>query len=124
MPTDPNLAALLAIAFIGAVASFVLLPRAGKLTGPIAALLPAGLFVAFASIVPSMRNADAIVSHLQTIEWVPSIGVNFALRLDGFSLLFALLITGIAALVVLYAGSYFAEKPAADRGRFISYILL
>ncbi|MEN0001681.1 MAG: hydrogen gas-evolving membrane-bound hydrogenase subunit E, partial [Pseudomonadota bacterium] len=124
MSTDPNLAFLLAVAFIGAVASFIVLPRTGKLTGPIAALLPGALFVAFASVVPSMRNADAIVTHLQTVEWVPSIGVNLALRLDGFSLLFALLITGIATLVVLYAGSYFSEKPAADRGRFISYILL
>ncbi|MEM1377381.1 MAG: hydrogen gas-evolving membrane-bound hydrogenase subunit E [Pseudomonadota bacterium] len=124
MPIDPNLALFIAVAFVGAMASFLILPRTGRFTGPIAALLPAGLFVGFASIVPSMRNADAVVTHLQTVEWVPSIGVNFALRLDGFSMLFSLLITGIAALVVLYAGSYYANKPAADRGRFISYILL
>jgi multicomponent Na+:H+ antiporter subunit A len=34
------------------------------------------------------------------------------------------MITGIGRLVALYAGSYFAEKPASDRGRFLSYILL
>ncbi|MEO0544952.1 MAG: hypothetical protein AAFY99_14140 [Pseudomonadota bacterium] len=35
MSTDPNLAALLAIAFAGAVVSFVLLPRTGKIIGSI-----------------------------------------------------------------------------------------
>ena len=42
--------------------------------------------------------------------WAPSLGVEFTLRLDGFAFLFCLLITGIGALVVLYAGSYLAEE--------------
>lgn len=37
MPTDTNLAILLAIAFVGSIASFALLPRIGKATGPVAA---------------------------------------------------------------------------------------
>ena len=124
MSSDPNLAVLLAIAFAGALASFVILSRLGRWAGPVAALLPAGLLAAFAMQVPSLSVADQVVAHVQTVSWVPSIGVDLVLRLDGFSMLFALLITGIAALVVLYAGSYFADKPATDRGRFIAYILL
>src|SRR5699024_3187587 len=38
--------------------------------------------------------------------------------------LFALLITGIGALVTLYAAAYFAAAPAKDRARFIFLILL
>ena len=115
---------LLVIAFLGAAISFLLLPRVGRYAGVVAALLPAGLFVAFLSYVPVLANGEGVPTIMQTVQWVPSLGINFDIRLDGFSLLFALMITGIGALVALYAGSYFAEKPASERGRFLSYILV
>ncbi|MEM1289210.1 MAG: hydrogen gas-evolving membrane-bound hydrogenase subunit E, partial [Pseudomonadota bacterium] len=115
---------LLVIAFLGAAISFFLLPRVGKYAGAVAAVLPATLFIAFISYVPVLANGEGVPTMMQTVQWVPSLGINFDVRLDGFSLLFALMITGIGALVALYAGSYFAEKPAAERGRFLSYILL
>jgi hypothetical protein len=105
---------LLVIAFLGAALSFLVLPRLGKSAGPVAALLPAGLFVAFMTYVPVMAYGEGVPTILQTVQWVPSLGINFDVRLDGFSLLFALMITGIGSLVVLYAGSYFAGKT---RGR-------
>ncbi|MDO9215734.1 MAG: hypothetical protein Q7U14_00595, partial [Lacisediminimonas sp.] len=37
------------------------------------------------------------------IPWVPEIGMNVGLRLDGLALMFALLITGIGLLIVVYA---------------------
>ena len=42
---------------------------------------------------------------------VPSLGIAGGLRLDGLSLLFALLIAGIGALVLLYAGRYLQGHP-------------
>jgi len=54
-------------------------------------------------------------------EWFPSLGVSFSFYLDGLSLLFALLITLIGALVVLYAGAYMAEEK--HPGRFFVYLL-
>ena len=41
-------------------------------------------------------------------EWVPSLGVNISFLVDGLSLTFALLITGIGALVMLYSARYLA----------------
>ena len=41
------------------------------------------------------------------IPWAPSLGIEFAFRLDGLSLAFALLICGIGAMVFLYAAAYF-----------------
>jgi multicomponent Na+:H+ antiporter subunit A len=41
------------------------------------------------------------------VPWVPALGVDFAFRLDGLALAFALLICGIGALVLLYAATYF-----------------
>ena len=41
------------------------------------------------------------------LQWVPALGIEFAFRLDGLALAFALLICGIGALVFLYAATYF-----------------
>lgn len=46
---------------------------------------------------------------------IPSLGVAGGLRLDGLSLIFALLITGIGALVLLYAGRYLEGDPRLSR---------
>ena len=56
-------------------------------------------------------------------EWIPSLGVALAFRLDGFSLLFALLITGIGTLVVIYAGAI-SPDPTGEIGRFLALIML
>ncbi|MEO1578414.1 MAG: proton-conducting transporter membrane subunit, partial [Pseudomonadota bacterium] len=39
-------------------------------------------------------------------EWVPSLGIALSFYVDGLSLTFGLLITGIGALVFLYASKY------------------
>ena len=50
-----------------------------------------------------------------TIAWAPSLGLSLSFHLDGLGLLFALLITGIGTLVVLYASSYLEDHPQAGR---------
>ncbi|TXI06978.1 MAG: putative monovalent cation/H+ antiporter subunit A, partial [Rhizobium sp.] len=59
---------------------------------------------------------------LGALDWVPSLGLRFSWMLDGLSLTFALLITGIGTLIVLYAGGYLKGHP--DLGRFFSFIFL
>ena len=49
------------------------------------------------------------------LDWVPSLDVAFAFRIDGLSMLFALLISGIGALVVPYAASYLAGHRSLAR---------
>jgi len=57
-----------------------------------------------------------------TFEWLPDLYLNFSLYLDGLSLLFGLLVTGMGALVMVFAGKYM--QPYALRNRFFFYILL
>lgn len=123
LPEFP-IAILIAAAFFGALASLVILPRTGRATGFVAALLPGGLFLAFAAYLPRIADGPGLPAVTDTVSWVPSLGIDFVFRLDGFSLLFALLITGIGTLVTLYAASYFSGKPGDQRGRFLGYILL
>ena len=46
---------------------------------------------------------------------IPSLGIAGGLRLDGLSLVFVLLIAGIGALVLLYAGRYLEGDPRLPR---------
>src|SRR5690606_9361226 len=80
-------------------------------------LLPIGLFAYFFSFLPEVRKGNSIFYNL---EWVPSLRVNLDFKLDGLSLLFSLLITGIGALVFLYSTAYM--KGHIHIGRFYSYL--
>ncbi|MBP8884997.1 MAG: monovalent cation/H+ antiporter subunit A, partial [Pseudomonas sp.] len=56
------------------------------------------------------------------LEWLPHLGLNLSLRLDGLGFLFALLILGIGLLVILYARYYLAKTE--PMGRFFAFLLL
>ena len=80
--------------------------------------LPAALFVVFLGYLP----IEPGVSVRETATWVPGFGVEISFLLDGLSGTFALLVTGIGALVMVYAGGYMAGD--AKRGALLSYLLL
>jgi multicomponent K+:H+ antiporter subunit A len=54
--------------------------------------------------------------------WIPSLGLNLTLRLDGLAYLFALLILAIGLLIILYARYYLSEKD--PMGRFYAMLML
>ncbi len=55
------------------------------------------------------------------IEWVPSLGLDFTLRLDGLAWIFLLLIFGIGALVSVYARYYMSPEDPVPR--FFAFLL-
>lgn len=111
---------LLALSLAGSCAAWPIGRRAGRRAGWLLALLPAGLFAAFLRFAPAIEAGRVITERR---AWAPSLGVELAFRLDGFSFLFCLLITGIGALVVIYAGAYLTGEPDADRARFLALVL-
>ena len=56
------------------------------------------------------------------IDWMPQLGLAFGLRMDGLAWLFALLISGIGMLIVLYAAHYL--DPGDPAVRFFGFLLL
>ncbi|MCD2190871.1 DUF4040 family protein [Actinomycetospora soli] len=48
------------------------------------------------------------------VDWLPSLGVSFALRLDGLGQLFAILVLVIGGAVLAYSCRYFDRGPHAD----------
>ena len=89
------------------------------ITGWLIALLPLGIFLYFASFAGRIGDGATFTF---TRSWVPSLGVNLSFYLDGLSLIFVLLISGIGTLIVIYAGGYLAGH--SQLGRFYTYILM
>jgi len=83
------------------------------------ALVPALIFVHFTGFLPEVSDGGRVTGGYQ---WIPSFNVNFSWLIDGLSLTFALLISGIGTLIVLYAGGYMKGDP--QQGRFLSFILM
>jgi multicomponent Na+:H+ antiporter subunit A len=87
-------------------------------SGWILAILPAGLTVFFLGQVGRVSVGPPVV---ESTPWVPQLGIHLSFYLDGLSLLFALLITGVGALIVIYAGRYLDGDP--QLGRFYLYLI-
>lgn len=83
-------------------------------------LLPFSIFLYLLSFLRSVK--DGVNTVLYTSEWVPSLGINLDFKIDGLSLLFGLLISGIGTLVYLYASSYLRGHPLLHR--FICYLTI
>ncbi|MER0238749.1 putative monovalent cation/H+ antiporter subunit A [Fulvimarina sp. MAC8] len=83
------------------------------------ALAPAAAFVIFLRGI--FEVAEGTV-YRWGFEWIPSFDIAFSFRLDGLSMVFALLITGIGTFIILYAGGYM--KGHKDQGRFYSFMLM
>ena len=93
--------------------------QGGSRTAWLAATVTAAAFALLLIQAPSVFDGRVLLSHT---PWVPEIGLNLGLRLDGLALMFALLITGIGLLIVLYAHNYLgADDPV---GKFYSTLML
>ncbi len=67
-----------------------------------------------------LMASDVPLPWTLKFSWVESIGLDFALRVDGLSALMLLLITGVGSAVFIYAGGYLSGHPQLRR----IYILL
>lgn len=80
-------------------------------------LLPTGFFIYFLTFLPGvLAGKDYFFKN----KWVSSLGVHLDFKLDGLAMLFVLMITGIGALVYVYAARYLRKQ--AYIGRFYCYL--
>lgn len=103
------LAAVFAAGFVAPWLRRVVGARAGVLLG----LVPLGAFLVFAAMVPQVAEGRAVaVSY----PWVPDLGIRLSFFVDGLSLLFLLIISGIGTFVVWYSSGYLHGNP--ELGKF------
>ncbi len=107
------LSAIVVVPFVGALLIALLGRVLGRGSGVLMAVT-AGF--SFAAALPLVGAESAI---LESHEWIPSLGISFRLRADGFAAFFALLVAGIGFLVSVYSLGYTsADLGAARIGRY------
>ena len=89
-------------------------------TGWFVLLVPLTLVAYFSQFLSQTMAGKTVVA---TMKWIPSLDINFVAYVDGLGLLFALLITGIGSLVVLYSIYYLDAKKEALHNFYV-YLLL
>ncbi len=110
----------IATAFVAAILAPLLYRIKQQLATVLAPGVALGLFAYFASKIPQVTEDGPI---LESHVWVPGMNVHASFILDGLGLVFALLVTGIGALIFTYAAAYFADER--DRlGGVLSIFLL
>lgn len=82
--------------------------------------VPAFLFVYLLGRIPKISGGE---TEFVSLPWMPDLGIDLSLTLDGWSLLFALLITGIGSLVVWYSMFYMGKHSDSIR-HFYVYLLM
>ncbi|WP_414831718.1 putative monovalent cation/H+ antiporter subunit A [Afifella sp. YEN Y35] len=110
---------VMAAPFLAAFVAPLLKRLLGSGASWILAAAPAAMFVYFLGLIAPIASGSVIANGF---AWAPSLQINFSYRLDGLSLLFALLVSGIGTFILIYAGAYL--KGHAHQGRFFSFILL
>ncbi|WDV09141.1 Na+/H+ antiporter subunit A [Lysinibacillus irui] len=89
-------------------------------TGWFVLAVPATLAVIYATYIAQVSKGEVFTAEL---PWIPSLDISIVSYLDGLSLLFSLLITGIGSLVVLYS-IFYLDKHKEKLHNFYVYLLL
>ncbi|NLW07954.1 MAG: Na+/H+ antiporter subunit A [Clostridia bacterium] len=82
--------------------------------------LPILLFVYLIKHISLVARGKPII---HSVPWIPSLGINYTINIDGLALIFGLIISGIGALVVLYS-IYYLSKDREALQNFYVYLLL
>src|SRR6478735_705080 len=110
-----ELSPLLLILILPFVASLAVVLSPGASREPvtwITGLTLLACLIVTLSLYPSVSGGDALRHQ---IDWIPSLGLNFTLRMDGFAWIFAALVSGIGLLVVMYARYYMSADDPVRR---------
>ena len=113
-----SLALLLLLPFFGGAVAALLPTNARNLESVWAGLVALAIAVPLAMLYPDVRDGQVL---LERVLWLPSLGLDLVVRIDGFAWMFAMLVTGMGVLVVMYARYYLSpDDPAA---RFYALLL-
>ena len=76
-------------------------------------------FIGLLTNLPAVLAGEVVTTG---VNWLPSLGMNVNLMLDGLGFFFALLILGIGLLIITYARFYLSRDD--NMGEFFTYLLL
>ncbi|QNP60550.1 monovalent cation/H+ antiporter subunit A [Paenacidovorax monticola] len=112
------LVSLILLPFLGSLLAAVLPANARNAESTLAGVIALACTVQAALYFPEIADGGVL---RQEIAWLPALGLNLVIRLDGFAWMFCMLVLGIGSLVVLYARYYMS--PADPVPRFFAFFL-
>ncbi|UII69426.1 monovalent cation/H+ antiporter subunit A [Pseudomonas sp. HN11] len=113
-----SLIVLLLLPFIGSCLAALLPHNARNTESLLAGLVALVATIQVALLYPQIAHGGVIREEFM---WLPSLGLNFVLRMDGFAWLFSMLVLGIGTLVSLYARYYMSPDDPVPR--FFAFFL-
>ncbi|KWU48060.1 monovalent cation/H+ antiporter subunit A [Pseudomonas palleroniana] len=113
-----SLIVLLLLPFLGSCLAALLPHNARNTESLLAGLVALVGTVQVALLYPLIAHGGVIHEEFM---WLPSLGLNFVLRMDGFAWLFSMLVLGIGTLVSLYARYYMSPDDPVPR--FFAFFL-
>ncbi|MCI8209897.1 cation:proton antiporter [Pseudomonas sp. S25] len=113
-----SLIVLLLLPFIGSCLAALLPHNARNAESILAGLVAITGAIQVALWYPQIVDGGVI---REEYFWLPSLGLNFVLRMDGFAWMFSMLVLGIGTLVSLYARYYMSPDDPVPR--FFAFFL-
>ena len=113
-----SLIVLLLLPFTGSCLAALLPHNARNTESLLAGLVALVGTIQVALLYPQIAHGGVIREEFM---WLPSLGLNFVLRMDGFAWLFSMLVLGIGTLVSLYARYYMSPDDPVPR--FFAFFL-
>ena len=109
---------LVILPWLGSLIAVMLPSNARNAESTAAGVISLAALVQAALYFPAIARGEVIE---QRITWLPTLGLDLVLRMDGLAWLFTMLVLGIGALVVLYARYYMS--PADPVPRFFAFLM-
>ena len=103
---------LLLVPFAGSLLAAVLPTRARTTAAICAGFVALVTLVQLALLLPRVRDGGIV---RESIAWLPSSGLDFVVRVDGFAWMFGMLVAGIGFLVSIYARYYMSAQDPVPR---------
>ena len=110
---------IVALPFFGALLPGLMNSAGRSACSGVTFVVSLAAFLGLLTNLPYVLAGEVVTAQ---VDWMPALGLNFTLMLDGLGFFFALLILGIGLLIIIYARGYLSRDD--NMGEFFTYLLL
>ncbi|MEO3415803.1 monovalent cation/H+ antiporter subunit A [Roseovarius sp. CAU 1744] len=110
---------IVALPFLGALLPGLMNSAGRQACAGVTFIVSLAAFVGLLTNLPAVIAGDVVMAR---VDWLPALGLNFTLMLDGLGFFFASLILGIGMLIITYGRHYLSRDD--NMGEFFTYLLL
>ena len=110
---------IVALPFFGALLPGLMNTAGRQACAGVTFIVSLAAFIGLLTNLPAVIAGDMVMAR---VDWLPLLGLNFTLMLDGLGFFFASLILGIGLLIIAYARFYLSRDD--NMGEFFTYLLL